>query len=156
MTNQKPPSTVAEYLAAAGAEVTAVLAESGLRVVASAALGQVIAGLPDAARGMVRALPLDHRYSLSEAVTTLLGIVVDELPESADAEQHQADTSAAEAQSLRIASLFATAYRDDLPRLHRQINDLDPSHDELKRIRDTCHLLFVTAAALMPSDGAEL
>lgn len=155
MTDQKP-TAIEQALAAAGAEMTAALRESGLRIVAAAALGQVIAKLPDAARGMTRALPLDQRYALAAAVLDLHGIVVDELPESKLADQHHAEMSDDELMSFRVASPFASAYRDDLPRMHRQLHELDASHDQLRRIRDACDLLSATVAALMPQEGPPL
>lgn len=66
MTDHSETSGITEALAAAGREMSAALAEAGYRIVATAALGQVAGNLPDAARGIVEAMPRDQAIMLAE------------------------------------------------------------------------------------------
>jgi hypothetical protein len=164
MTDQtKPaPSAIEQALGAAGAEFVAALSDAGLRFVATSALGQVIAGLPDAARGMVKAMPLNQRYKLIDAAMTLHEITAAEVPETTAADQHQADAPQDVADSLRIGSVFATAYRAahepgspaTAAYLRRQVNDT-LTDDELRRTREACILLRRLVESIMPQDGSQ-
>jgi hypothetical protein len=103
-----------EAIAAAGRELSASLqhamGEIGPRMVATTALGQVFAGLPDAARGMLAHLPPDQLHRVVDAANTLCELALDATPEGKAATEMHAATTPTDAQGLNDAGVYLDAW----------------------------------------------
>jgi hypothetical protein len=129
----QPLTAIEQALRAAGAEITRSFSDAGLRIVATAALGQVLAGLPDAAKGMIDALKPEQQYALFEAITALQDIALDATPEAKSANHDHATTTATEAHAYTLAVIYRAALLRKNVDLHRRLDTCTP--DELLLMR---------------------
>jgi hypothetical protein len=119
MTN---PTEVEQALREAGKAMTIALADAGVRIVAGAAFGQVLAGLPDAARGMIDSLPVRERYRVFEAASALMEIAVDATPEGKAANEDHANVTEADTLGLLHGRMFAYAVGDNTAGVARALD----------------------------------
>jgi hypothetical protein len=141
-------------LAAAGRDLTAAFADAGLRTVASMALGQVIGGNRESARGMVDALPMPSRYMLAEALGTLEEMIADTLPETHAADRDQAEDNREYGEAINLSGPFIYALRGRNGDMHRRL-DAEPV-DALYRLRAAAQLIMREVDARLPQDGSGL
>jgi len=141
-------------LAAAGRDLTAAFADAGLRTVASMALGQVIGGNPESARGMVDALPLASRYQLTDAIHALDELVTADMPETHAANrEHAAESRDEYGNSIALAGSFIYALRGRAGDMHRHLDAL--AVEDLYRLRSAAQQIMREVDARLPQDGAQ-
>jgi hypothetical protein len=104
----EPTNPATDALRVAGAALAATLREAGTSMVAQVALGQIIAGNPQAATGMLTALDPAARATIVSAAADLLGAATDADPDLA---AHAAEvTNAARMHELDAAAVFRLTY----------------------------------------------
>ena len=148
---------LADKLHAAGRELAAGLTEHGMRLIATTALGQIMAGLPEAAGGMIDALPVDDRYTLTEAAHTLFDLGMKTLPEHRDANAYSNTNGPAvdkETRESSEAAMQASAYMYLLRgRQHSANRSLDQaSTEQYYRMRATAKLLISMIDERLPQE----
>lgn len=120
-------------VAAAGTQITAALDAFGYRMVASTALGQIIAGLPDAAKGMIAAMPAERRARLAEDALALYELAVDSTEYGQIVAAYRDQLPAPDAQTYHNAQVFVHALdRRDLLMMRRLTTS---TPDQLDAIR---------------------
>lgn len=152
-TDPNTPTAVELALRAAGAEMGRALADVSARIVATTALGQIMAGLPDAARGMIEPLKDDQKYQVGNAALELHQIATDATPEGRDANREHASTTEFEAQTLLMAGIYRYALlgrRDDWS---RRLDQLDTA--DIQTMYRAARVLLSALDARLPQTGPD-
>ena len=152
MTTPQHLENVSEALQAAGRDLAATLAESGIRVSASAALGQVLAGLPDAARGIIAGLSVDYRAKIADACADLYDIARADLPGTKAADADMARTPADEHRAYSLVMVVLNILTGNDQAVSRRIADMHPQ--DAYRLRQACRAAVnVLDQALAPVEN---
>jgi hypothetical protein len=147
------PTPLQQQLVAAGREMAATLAEFGHRVAATAALGQILAGLPDAARGMLSGLPAEHLRRIGGAAQALDEMAFNLTPEGKEVLADQAARTPADARGAVYAGIYGAVLRDDLPRANSRLDAIPAT--TLYELRDAAKQLITMIDDRLPGDGTD-
>lgn len=149
MTHPETPTEAA--LSNAGRVMGESLSDAGVRIVASAALSQIMAGLPAAARGMLATLHTSELRAVVAAITTALEIASDELPEARHAQATVEQTSLEQALGLFHGRLYSYAVAGNLDGIERGLAGVGTL--DLYALHRGARQLLASIEQHLPQDG---